>query len=92
MLPALRLPAPEEPKSLAVPTECRVRLHIRAADPSRTRILGNFQYRYWFKEIDTSDATWARKTLGGAHARMELDPEVWAHVEQLIRDGIAGRR
>jgi len=65
---------------------------IRAADPSRTRILGNFQYRYWFKEVDTSDATWARKTLGGPHARMELDPEVWAHVEQLIRDGIEGRR
>lgn len=65
------------------------RERIRAADPSRTRILGNFQYRYWFKEVDTSDATWARKTLGGAHARMELDPEVWAHVERLIRDGIA---
>ena len=65
---------------------------IRAADPSRTRILGNFQYRYWFKKVDTSDATWARKTLGGAHARMELDPEVWTHVEQLIRDGIEGRQ
>ena len=65
---------------------------IRAADPSRTRILGSFQYRYWFKEVDNSDATWARKTLGGAHARMELDPEVWAHVEQLIRDEIAGRQ
>lgn len=65
------------------------RERIRAADPARTRILGNFQYRYWFKEVDTSEATWARKTLGGAHARMELDPEVWAHVERLIRDGIA---
>jgi len=57
-------------------------------DPSRTRILGNFQYRYWFKNVDISSATWARKHLGGAHARMELDPRVWAQVERLIRRAI----
>jgi hypothetical protein len=68
------------------------RASIRAADPSRTRILGNFQYRYWYKEVDTSSATWARRTLGGAHARMELDPDVWARVERMIRDGIAGNQ
>jgi hypothetical protein len=61
---------------------------IRAADPSRTRILGNFQYRYWFRNVDMSSTTWARKTLGGAHARMEQDPKVWARVEGLIRDAI----
>jgi pimeloyl-ACP methyl ester carboxylesterase len=64
------------------------RSRIRAEDPSRTRILGNFQYRYWFKNVDMSSAKWARKHLGGAHARMELDPKVWAQVGLLIRQAI----
>lgn len=64
------------------------RTRIRAEDPSRTRILGNFQYRYWFKNVDMSSATWARKNLGGAHARMELDPKVWAQVGRLIQQAI----
>jgi pimeloyl-ACP methyl ester carboxylesterase len=64
------------------------RTRIRAEDRSRTRILGNFQYHYWFKNVDMSSATWARKHLGGAHARMEQDPKVWARVERLIRQSI----
>lgn len=64
------------------------RTRIRAADPSHTRILGNFQYRYWFKNVDMPSAGWARKHLGGAHARMEQDPKVWAQVRRLIRQYI----
>ncbi len=65
------------------------RKRIRAADPSRTRILGNFRYHYLFQEVDMSSAAWARRNLGGAHARMELDPKVWARVERLILDAIS---
>lgn len=61
---------------------------IRAADSSRTRILGNFKYHYWSRNVDMSSASWARKTLGGAHARMEQDPRVWARVEGFIRQAI----
>ncbi len=64
------------------------RTRIRGEDPSRTRILGNFQYRYWFKNVDMSSATWARKHLGGAHARMEQDPRVWAQAGRMIRQSI----
>ena len=64
------------------------RTRSRAESPSRTRILGNFQYRYGFENVDMSSATWARKHLGGAHARMEQDPEVWAQVGRLIRQYI----
>jgi len=64
------------------------RTRIQAENPSRTRILGNFQYRYFFKDIDMSSASWARKHLGGAHARMEQDPKVWAQVGLLIRQAI----
>ena len=68
------------------------RRRIRAEDPSRTRILGNFQYHYRSKKIDMSSASWRRRTLGGAHTKMELDPEVWARVEGFIRNAIGTRR
>lgn len=64
------------------------RSRIRAADPSRTCILGNLQYHYFFRKVDMSSADWARRNLGGAHARMELDPEVWSKVERLILDAV----
>ena len=68
------------------------RRRIRAADPARTRILGNFQYHYRSKKIDTSSASWRRKALGGAHTKMELDPEVWERVEGFIRDAMGRSR
>jgi len=63
--------------------------HIRAADPERTRILGNFEASYYFKSIDQSRSSWARRTFGGSHAKMEQDPEVWGRVEGLIIRAIA---
>ncbi len=62
---------------------------IRAADPSRTRILGNFRLTYLFQPPADSSASWARRKLGGSHAKMELDPVVWTEVEQLITDAIS---
>lgn len=62
---------------------------IRAADPSRTRILGNFRLSYLFQPPADSSASWARRKLGGSHAKMELDPVVWTEVEQLIVDAIS---
>jgi hypothetical protein len=66
----------------------RGRNEIRAADPSITHILGNFEFSYYFRPVDESDASWARRTFGGSHAKMELDPLVWKRVEQLILDAI----
>ncbi|MGA2569422.1 MAG: hypothetical protein ABSF23_02795 [Terracidiphilus sp.] len=67
------------------------RAGIRAADPSRTRILGNFEEAYVFRPIDESNASWPRRVFGGSHTKMELDPAVWSRVEQTILDAIAGR-
>ena len=64
------------------------RREIRAADPSRTRILGNFGATYLFAPNDSPDASWARRKLGGSHAKMELDPETWERVEGYIREAI----
>ena len=57
---------------------------IRAADPNRTRILGNFEYEYPLWMVHTWPESWPRRIFGGAHARMEADPVLWARVEALI--------
>lgn len=63
---------------------------IQAADPSRTKIIGNFRMSYpiWFPFPQPDE--WHRKVFGGAHARMEADPLLWAQVELIIRTAITG--
>ncbi|MBI2689235.1 MAG: hypothetical protein HYX27_23270 [Acidobacteria bacterium] len=60
--------------------------HIRAADPTHTRILGNFEYEYPLWMVHTWPESWPRRIFGGAHARMEADPVLWARVELLIQE------
>ncbi len=70
------------------------RSEIRAADSSRTAILGNFEATYMQRPIDpsnSSNSSWARSTLGGSHAKMELDPAIWDSVEQYINEAISRR-
>lgn len=70
------------------------RSEIRAADSSRTAILGNFQETYMWRPVDaskSSNSSWARSTFGGSHARMELDPAIWNSVEQYINQAILRR-
>jgi hypothetical protein len=57
---------------------------IRAKDPARTNILGNYQMSYLFTPVDQSDSTWIRRTFGGSHAKMEADPVLWKQVEAFI--------
>lgn len=57
---------------------------IRAEDPRRTEILGNFRFNYANKEVDLSGVAWHKKIFRLAHAKMDRDPEVWAKVEELI--------
>ncbi len=73
------------------PLTIRGQREIRAADPTRTRILGNIGMSYLFRSPNRENASWARRTLGGSHAKMELDPVVWGAVEQNILEAIARR-
>ncbi len=57
---------------------------IRAVNPALTTILGNFEYDYAGKRVDLSRVAWHKKIMRVAHARMEVDPEVWTQVEALI--------
>jgi len=61
---------------------------ICAEDPSKTIILGNFQFDYSHKKIDISDVPIMKKAFRVAHTRMEYDQEVWDKVEALILDTI----
>jgi len=63
---------------------------IRAQDPSRTTIIGNFEFDYRNKKIDLSEVSWMKKLIRVAHIKMELDPAVWALVEELIVKEIKG--
>ncbi|MCI0388783.1 MAG: hypothetical protein MOB07_08470 [Acidobacteria bacterium] len=57
---------------------------IRAQDPSRTTIIGNFEFDYRNKKIDVSEESWWKKLFRAAHTKMDFDPAVWAQVEELI--------
>ena len=61
---------------------------IRAADPSRTRILGNFRFDYAKLDIDLSHLPWYKTIARRAHAKMDRDPRVWRKVEELILDAL----
>jgi len=64
---------------------------IRAEDPARTTIIENTRLTYLFRPYETlskEDASWARRTFGGSHAKMEADEAVWAHVEDLILNAL----
>lgn len=64
---------------------------IRAQDPPKTTILGNFLFSYEDKKIDLSKVPWYRKVFRTDHTRMNLDPDVWAKVEELVRNQIHPR-
>jgi hypothetical protein len=57
---------------------------IRAADPVRTEILGNFRYDYKVNPISCDGYPWFDKLLVKAHTEIECDPKVWSQVESLI--------
>jgi len=66
------------------------RAEIRAADPSRTRIIGNYRFDYKTKPVDCyGDYPWWDRHLTKAHTEIECDPQVWNQVEALIRSSIS---
>ena len=58
---------------------------IRAADPARTRILGNFRIDYAGHPIKCESYPWWDRYIVKPHTEIECDPNVWQQVENLIR-------
>jgi hypothetical protein len=58
---------------------------IRAADPERTKILGNFRFDYSKHPVACYAAyPWWDRHLATSHTEIECDPAVWDRVEALI--------
>jgi hypothetical protein len=58
---------------------------IRAADASRTEILGNFKVDYTANKVDCEGYRWYARMFMKPHIEIESDPGVWRRVESLIR-------
>jgi hypothetical protein len=61
------------------------RSEIRAANPTRTRILGNFRSAYKTKPFSCGQYPWWDRLIMKPHIQIECDPTVWNQVESLIR-------
>jgi hypothetical protein len=65
------------------------RREIRAADPMRTEILGNYRFDYRQTPIHCqSTLSWYDRLLTPGHAQTECDPRLWGEVEALVRQHI----
>ncbi len=63
---------------------------IHAADPARTKILGNFRFDYSQKPAACVNSyPWWDRHFMKAHLEIECDPNVWNRVEALIRAKLA---
>ena len=58
---------------------------IRAADATRTQILGNFQFDYKTNAVSCEGYPWYARVFMKPHIEIESDPTVWRQVESLIR-------
>lgn len=61
------------------------RSEIRAEDPSRTKILGNFRFSYTSMPASCENYPWWDRWFVKPHTEIECDPTVWTKVEALIR-------
>ncbi len=60
------------------------RPEIRAADPSRTQIIGNIRLDYKANPISCQQYPWFDRVLMKSHIEIECDPRVWTQVESMI--------
>jgi hypothetical protein len=64
---------------------------IRAADPSRTNIVGNFRFDYKASPYNCVDYPWYDRVFAKPHTQIECDPRVWEQAEFLIRSDLPAR-
>jgi pimeloyl-ACP methyl ester carboxylesterase len=60
------------------------RPEISAADPAKTRIIGNFRMTYQGHPIDCRNYPWLARTFNKPHHEIENDPRVWNQAASLI--------
>lgn len=60
------------------------RPEIAAADPARTRIIGNFRMTYNDRPITSGGASWFARLFMKSHIEIEDDPRIWEQAAALI--------
>ena len=60
------------------------RSRIRASDPKRTNIIGNFQMAYQDRQINCDNYPWIARHLNKPHHEIENDPLVWEQIASMI--------
>ncbi len=61
---------------------------IRAEDPSRTRIIGNYRLDYTNSPAPCANYPWFDRHILKSHTDIECDPVVWSKVASLITSAI----
>ncbi len=60
------------------------RPEILAADPARTKIVGNFHMTYEGYHVNCDNYSWYARLLNKPHHQIENDPRVWDRAASLI--------
>jgi hypothetical protein len=63
---------------------------IVAADPARTKIIGNLRMTYENRPINCDNYSWYSRTLNKPHHEIENDFRVWDEVASLINSDLPG--
>lgn len=63
---------------------------IRAENPAKTRIIGNYRFSYRNKQMDLSRVSWIKRLFRTAHTKMDYDAAMWMKVEAIILEVITG--
>lgn len=61
---------------------------IHAADPARTKIIGNFRFDYKNSSLNCAEYPWYDRYIVKPHTQIECDPAIWSQVESLIRTSL----
>lgn len=62
---------------------------IKAMDPAKTDILGNFKSTYRTKPVSCAGYPWYARAFMKSHIEIENDPRVWNRIESLIGEEVA---
>jgi hypothetical protein len=58
---------------------------IRAANDSKTQILGNYRFDYKVTPVKCEGWSWVDRRLIPQHMQSDCDPQLWGQVESLVR-------
>jgi hypothetical protein len=61
------------------------RSEIKAADDSKTHILGNYRFDYHQAPVRCEGYSWFDRYITPDHMQSECDPHIWTQVESLMR-------